>query len=63
MYLPVGSTMQEGLAVKEGLLVLLTAAADFEMIWVLEIVVGMEAPDTRKAVRIWKVISRTDFNP
>ena len=36
---------------------------EFELIEVLEIVVGMEAPDERKAVRIWKVISfRTVFN-
>ena len=60
--LPVG-TMQEGLSVREELFVLMMAVVEFEMTDVLEIVVGMEAPDARKAVRIWKVMSfRTVFN-
>lgn len=49
--------MQEGLTIKEGLLVLLTAAVDSEMIDLLAIVIGMEAPDARKAVSIWKTTS------
>ena len=59
--------MQEGLAVKavkEGLLVLLTVAAEFEVLDVLGIVVGMEAADARKAVRTWKITSfHTVFDP
>ena len=62
MSLPVG-TMQEGLSVREELLVLLMALVEFEMTDVLESVVGMVAPDARKAVRIWKVMNfRTVFN-
>ena len=62
MSLPVGTT-QEGLSVREELLVLMMAVVEFEMTGVLEIVVGMEAPDARKAVRIWKVMSfRTVFS-
>ena len=49
--------MQKGLTVKEGLLVLLTAAAEVEVIDVLGMVVGREAADARKAVRIWKATS------
>ena len=49
--------MQEGLPVKKELLALLTVAAEFEVINVLGIGVGMEAADARKAVRIWKATS------
>ena len=63
MYLP-GGTTQKGGAVKEELVVLLMAAAEFEMTDLLGIVDGMKAPDARKAVRILKVISfRAVFNP
>lgn len=55
-YLSAG-TMQEGLIVKDGLLVLLTAAAASKMIDVLGVVAGMEAPDARKAVKIWRITS------
>lgn len=62
-YLP-GGTMQEGLMVREGSLVLLRAAAGFEVMDVLGMAVGLEAPDARKAVKIWKVAKfLTILNP
>ncbi len=55
--------MQMGLLVKWELLVVLTVAAELEVIDLVK-TVGMEAPDARKAVRTWKVISfRTVLNP
>ena len=61
--LPAG-TMQKGLSVREELLALLMAVADFEMTDVLEMLVGMEAAGGKKDVRIWKVISfSTVFSP
>ena len=56
--------MHPGILVKGELLVVLTGAAEFEVLDVLKIVVGMKAPDARKAVRIWKVTSfRIVFDP